>query len=123
MTDAEKFVVGPEAEIPEGGRKVVRCGEREIGIFRVKGELHAWHNRCPHRQGPVCQGRIFPRVVEPVDGEQNTRMLQYDETAMHLARPWHGYEFNVETGRDITGRYGLRRVNLTIESETVYVLL
>ena len=38
----------------DGDRKVVVCGELEVGVFRIGDEFYAWHNRCAHRAGPVC---------------------------------------------------------------------
>ena len=119
----EYLVCDPD-EIVEGGRRVVQCGEREIGIFRVQGQLHAWHNSCPHRQGPVCQGRIYPRVIEPVDAAGQVRLLDYDEETRHLVCPWHGYEFNLETGRcNGTDRLRLFPVELRIVGKALYVVL
>lgn len=121
MTD---YLVGRADAIAEGGRKVVLCGRREIGIFRIAGSLHAWHNMCPHRQGPICQGKIYPRVVEPVDEDGEVRLLQYDETRMQIACPWHGYEFDLVTGRcQGYDRLGLRRAELREENGDLYVVL
>lgn len=130
MTKAEEethmaeYLVGRAEDIADGGRKVVQCGEREIGIFRVKGELRAWHNSCPHRQGPICQGHIYPRVIEPVDEKGEVRTLQYDESSMHLVCPWHGYEFNLETGKNPGfARMGLRPAELKVSEGELYVVL
>ena len=116
------YLLGPASEIPEGGRKLVQCGHAEIGVFRHRGELFAWHNSCPHRQGPVCQGRIYKRVVEPVDANGEVRMLQYDEERSHLVCPWHGYEFDLTTGRTVAleGLH-LRKAELRIEEGDLYV--
>ncbi len=119
-----EYLVCNEADIAEGRRKVVQCGHREIGIFRIKGQLHAWHNSCPHRQGPICQGHIYPRVVEPVDKQGQVRLLQYDEADQHLVCPWHGYEFNLETGRcNGTDRLKLFPAKITVRDGALYVLL
>ena len=45
------------------------CDGVEVGVFKVDGQFVAWHNVCPHREGPVCQGRIYQRVVEPIAGD------------------------------------------------------
>ena len=119
-----EYRVGAEADIPEGGRKVVQCGDVEIGIFRLKGQLHAWHNQCPHRQGPVCQGRLYNRVLEPVDEIGKVRTLQYDEEQLHLVCPWHGYEFNLATGRNAASKtLRLRPAKLRIDGGEVHVVL
>lgn len=119
-----EYLVGDVDEIPEGGRKIVQCGDREIGIFRIKGALHAWHNSCPHRQGPVCQGHIYARVVEPLDEAGKVGLLQYDENEQHVVCPWHGYEFNLETGRcNGLERMKLFRAELKTVGKELYVIL
>lgn len=119
-----EYLVGDLDEIPDGGRKVVRCDDREIGVFRVNGQLHAWHNTCPHRQGPICQGHIYARVVEPVDDRGQVRLLQYDEADQHVVCPWHGYEFNLETGRcNGTDRLKLFRAEIKVVGQALYVVL
>jgi len=50
-----EFSAGKVTDYADGDRKVVDCGESEVGIFKVDGEFYAWHNRCAHRAGPVCQ--------------------------------------------------------------------
>ena len=61
-----EYSAGNVTDYADGDRKVVACGENEVGVFKVDGEFYAWHNRCAHRAGPVCQGRIMKRVLEPV---------------------------------------------------------
>src|SRR5688572_30928605 len=58
--------------IPEGGRLVVDIGDNTVGIFRVRGQLFAYENTCPHMGGPVCQGLIIPAV----QSEEHTSELQ-----------------------------------------------
>ena len=60
-----EYSAGKVTAYADGDRKVVDCGESEVGIFKIDGEFFAWHNRCAHRAGPVCQGRIMKRVIEP----------------------------------------------------------
>lgn len=118
----QQYLVGPADDLAEGGRKVVRCGEREVGVFRVNGELRAWLNACPHRQGPICQGHLYPRVVEPVDDRGEVRLLDYDRDQMQVVCPWHGYEFDLDTGR-CNGHpaLALRSVQLTVVAGDIYV--
>lgn len=111
-----EYRVGTAADIPEGGKLVVACGNAEIGVFRVNGKLYAWHNSCAHRQGPVCQGRIFRRVLEPLDADGTVRMLEYAEDTMHIVCPWHGYEFDIRTGEH-PGSPGLRLRPATVRTE------
>jgi nitrite reductase/ring-hydroxylating ferredoxin subunit len=120
----KSYPVGRVDELPEGGRKVVSCDGVEIGVFKIDGELIAWYNQCSHRAGPVCQGRIYKRVVEPLDSEQRTRMLQFDENESHIVCPWHGYEFSLKTGRHPgSAAHRLRRAKLEIMDGEVHVVV
>lgn len=70
----------------------------EIGVFQLGGAFYAWRNVCPHQGGPVCQGRIFKRVVENVDADGKVHGRRYDENVRHIVCPWHGGEFDIRTG-------------------------
>jgi nitrite reductase (NADH) small subunit len=120
----KSFVVGRVGEIAEGDRKVISCDGTEIGVFLVDGELVAWYNQCAHRGGPVCQGRIFQRVWEPVDEHGETRMLQHDPGHKRIVCPWHGWEFDLKTGRHPAGsRFALRKAKLEIADGYVHVVV
>ena len=92
------YMAGHVGDYADGDRKVVVCGEFEVGVFRIGNEFYAWHNRCAHRAGPVCQGRIMKRVLEPVAADMTVRTQAYDEAESHIVCPWHGYEYNLATG-------------------------
>ena len=59
-----ELLVGKEADFEEKDRRIIVQGELEIGVFRVNGDFHAYQNQCAHRGGPVCQGKIIPKVEE-----------------------------------------------------------
>jgi nitrite reductase/ring-hydroxylating ferredoxin subunit len=72
----------------------------------------------------VCQGRIYAKVLEPVDANGHTRMLQYSESEKHIVCPWHGWEFNLKTGKHPSNaRAHLRKAKLEIADGQVYVVL
>jgi 3-phenylpropionate/trans-cinnamate dioxygenase ferredoxin subunit len=89
-----RYVVAPVEEIPPGGRKIVTCGRREIGVFNVDGEFYALRNRCPHQGGPLCAGALWGSITASAPGE-----FRYDERHDVLTCPWHGWEFDVKTGQ------------------------
>lgn len=91
--------VGASHEIPEQGRLVVDAGDMTIGVFRIDGKLVAYENRCAHMGGPVCQGLMVPRVKEKLDEAGAICGSEFDESDMHIACPWHGYEYSLKTGR------------------------
>ena len=91
------IVVGLQEDVLEGGRVVVDVDGVEIGIFRVDGRLYAWENRCVHAGGPVCQGKLMPRVVERLDAGKRSLGDDFSDE-LHVVCPWHGYEYDVRTG-------------------------
>ena len=118
------YNLGPEAGFAEGDRRVVKCGEHEIAVFKVRDRLHGWHNRCAHQGGPVCQGRIMQRVLEPVNAQGRTRSQQYASDETHIICPWHGYEYNIETGAHPGNpKIHLRRVDVEVSNGDVCVRL
>src|SRR5258708_33944923 len=94
--------VGKSTDVPELGRLVVDVGQRTIGIFRVNGKLYAYDNVCPHQGGPVCQGKIMPKVRENIDADRQAHGMVYDRSEMPIACPWPGADFAIPTGRPAT---------------------
>ena len=119
-----EYSAGKLAEYADGDRRVLKCGEAEIGVFRVAGQFVAWHNSCAHLGGPVCQGRIMKRVIEPVDARGHTRTLEYDEDTPTIACPWHGYEFDLKTGHHTgTSRFRLKKATLKMRDGEIFIVL
>ena len=89
-----KHVVSTIQAIPPGSRKVVEVEGRSIGVFNIEGEFFALRNRCPHQGGPLCFGRLSGFPTARVPGEYH-----YTRKGEILRCPWHGWEFDVKTGR------------------------
>jgi nitrite reductase (NADH) small subunit len=120
----QSYLVCRSDELQDGDRRVMSCDGTEVGVFKVDGELVAWHNTCPHRQGPVCQGRIYRRVLEPVAGDGTVRELAYDENVTNIVCTWHGYEFNLKTGiNQGSDKIRLRGVELEEKDGNIYVVI
>lgn len=117
-----EFSAGRTSDYEDGDRKVVICGDKEIGIFKVDGEFYAWHNRCAHRAGPICQGRMMKRVLEPVAEDRTVRAMQYDDNETHIICPWHGYEYSIRTGaHQGNPRIRLLKADISIRDGKIYV--
>jgi nitrite reductase (NADH) small subunit len=120
----KSYLVARRSEIEEGGRRVVSCDGTEIGVFQIHGKLVAWHNECPHRSGPICQGRIYKRVVEPLDEEGKVRSLAFEEGSANIVCTWHGYEYDLATGvNQGHDKLRLRAAKLEEKDGNVYVIL
>jgi len=85
------------SELPPGTKKVVECGPFGIGVFNVRGDLHALINHCPHAGAAVCRGRITGTTESP-DG----RSLLWVKQGEVLRCPWHGWEFDIASGKALT---------------------
>ena len=106
-------------EIPDRGGLVVDVGGIEIGIFRVGERVVAWRNVCPHMAAPVCRGTVagttLPSAVYEYDYGRDGEILQC---------PWHGWEFDLLTGRHLVegSRAHLREYPVEIDGDHVYVV-
>jgi nitrite reductase/ring-hydroxylating ferredoxin subunit len=118
------YLVCKLADLPPGSRRVVSCDGVEIGVFNVDGDIVAWYNSCSHMRGPVCQGRIYKRVLEPVADDGTTRMMTFCEEQTHIVCPWHGYEFDLRTGQHPgSSRQRLRKADFKIIDGDIYVVV
>ena len=94
MIDCEWHDVGSLEQLEREGRVVARIGGREIGVVAdpASGALHALRNRCPHHGAPLCLGTLRERVTGVP--------ARYELSGTTVLRcPWHGWEFDLETGR------------------------
>jgi nitrite reductase/ring-hydroxylating ferredoxin subunit len=114
--------IGSTDEVMKAGKLVVSANGKEVGIFHFRGKFYAWLNRCPHQGGPVCQGRMFNLVEEVVDETQCSHGRTYNQEKLNIVCPWHGVEFDVETGRSTCAqRFSLRPVKLFVEQDQVHL--
>jgi nitrite reductase/ring-hydroxylating ferredoxin subunit len=105
--------VGPRVdEVPEGGRFISDFGGRPIGILNVDGKFYAFLHRCPHLSGPLCEGTVLGLVYSPGPGD-----VRFDAKRKMLTCPWHGWEFDLETGQSYWNPAGLRARPMPVEVE------
>lgn len=109
----KRYVCGRADELPEGGRLLVEVAGRSIGIFCVDGRFHALVNRCPHQGAELCRGEVVPLVT--ADAERGYRI---DGSRRLLVCPWHGWEFDLETGRSYLdpARTRVKAMHVDVES-------
>jgi nitrite reductase/ring-hydroxylating ferredoxin subunit len=89
-----RHVVAAAAELPPGSRKLVTVKGRAIALFNVAGEFFALLNRCPHRGGSLCEGKLTGLV-----GSSEPGHYDYSRSGEILRCPWHGWEFDIRTGK------------------------
>ena len=94
--------IGTREELVQSGRTFVAVDGREIGVIAHDGDLFAYENRCRHQGGPVCEGLIMGKVEAIVDDERKLRGERFSQDALHLVCPWHGWEYDLRSGRCAT---------------------
>ncbi len=109
--------VAGAGEIPPGGRKLVEVAGRSVGVFNVHGSFVAVLNVCPHQLGPVCLGPVRGTTLDSPPGE-----YRWGREGEILACPWHGWEFDLLTGKALADRHKrLRLYPVTVRDGIVYV--
>lgn len=118
-----EVLVGKVAEFPVNDCRILSIDGVEVGIFNIGEKLIAYENRCPHMGGPVCQGKLFNKVEEKLTDQMKSTGLKFGKDR-HVVCPWHGYEFNLETGRHPgSEKVRLRRFDLTVRAGDVFVAI
>lgn len=106
-------------DIPRQGDGALRCtaGGVPIGLFRLEDEIVAWRDVCPHEAAPVCRGTVTGTRVQ--SAVQEYRYGRHQEI---LRCPWHGWEFDLATGRHLALGSGarLRRHPIEVRDGAVY---
>ena len=114
-----RHVVCTADELPPGERRIVELAGRSIGVFNVGGSFYALHNRCPHKGGELCAGRITGTVL-PTCG----RDFVYGREGEILRCSRHGWEFEIATGRALADpRVRARSYPVSVEDGQVVLTL
>lgn len=117
-------VVAQLDDLMERERIVVDVNGTEVGLYFYAGEVRAWLNVCPHQGGPVCQGKMMPRTVQLVLPGRKSGGPGFHPTDRNIVCPWHGFEFDVLTGRHPAHeKVGLRSVPVRVDDGSVIVSL
>jgi nitrite reductase (NADH) small subunit len=107
-------------EIPERAGLIVDAGGVEIGLFRVGDRVVALRNVCPHMAAPVCRGTVAGTTLP-----SGVYEYEYGRDGEILQCPWHGWEFDLLTGRHLVegSRARLRQYPVEIDEGDVYVVM
>lgn len=89
-----KHIVAKASEIPPGSRKLVHPAGRPIAIFNLSGEFYGLHDKCPHEGGSLCRGAVTSLICS--DGPGQYAAAHPGEV---VRCPWHGWEFDIRTGK------------------------
>ncbi len=119
--EKRRLAVGPLGDFPVGKFRILSIEGVEIGIVRLAGgALHAVRNRCPHKGAPVCKGILGGTWPPSAVGE-----LAFERDGEVLVCPWHGYEFDLNSGLELYQKRPtrLRKYDVAVEDGQVFVLI
>jgi nitrite reductase (NADH) small subunit len=98
--------------------RVVMVRGRAIGVLRVGDEFFALRNKCPHRGAPLCEGTVSGTFLpaQPHD-------YDYGLENQVLRCPWHGWEFDLRTGRSLfqPDEVWVKTYRVTVEDGEVFL--
>jgi nitrite reductase/ring-hydroxylating ferredoxin subunit len=106
-----RHVVARVSDIPPRGRIIVTLQGHSVGIFRVRDRFFAVHNRCPHKGAELCRGSVLGYLTADAPGE-----LRYDAERLMLQCPWHGWEYDLETGESYVKNSRIRSYEIEVEA-------
>jgi nitrite reductase (NADH) small subunit len=130
MADAHAEKLAPERkrielggldEFPVGRFRIVTADGIEIGVVRLaSGAIHAVRNRCPHKGAPVCKGILGGTWPPSKVGE-----LEFEREGEVLVCPWHGYEFDLNTGLELYQERPtrLRKYEASVKGDLLFVVI
>ena len=107
-----KHVVAAAAEFPPGTRKVISVDGRAIVVFNADGEYFGLLDRCPHNGGSLSQGVLTGLLQATEPGK-----YQYSRPGEVIRCPWHGWEFDIRTGKSFCTGIRARARNLPVMVE------
>jgi nitrite reductase/ring-hydroxylating ferredoxin subunit len=93
-----EWYVAKLSEFEEGGKIIVEADGKKIGVYKRNGRFFAYKNFCKHQGGPACEGLTLGKVEAVLAEDKSFITERYSDKDIHIVCPWHGMEYNLETG-------------------------
>lgn len=106
-------------ELPPGTLRPVEVAGVSVVVARTPaGDVHVLRDRCSHEGARLSHGRLLQKVRGDAVGAY---VLAEGEYVVRC--PWHGYEFDLETGLCIADarRDRVRAYDVTIDDGVVFI--
>jgi 3-phenylpropionate/trans-cinnamate dioxygenase ferredoxin subunit len=114
--DSVDHPIGPADEVRRDGCRTIDVNGRQVLVVWSGEAFYAVFDRCPHMPASLSQGTISgtftPSAPQQLDYGRHERVIRC---------PWHGWEFDLETGRSLLEpqRTGLKTYPVTVEDGVV----
>jgi nitrite reductase/ring-hydroxylating ferredoxin subunit len=113
--------IGPASDLPPGTHRLVKIRNIDIGVFNVDGAYYALPNICPHQYGPISTGSVGGMMACSAATDWKHAYIREGEI---LTCPWHGYEFDITSGRCLSSPHlRVRQYPVTVEDGDIWVTL
>ncbi len=111
--------VGHLNDIPENDALTVDIEGRPIGIFKVGEKIVAVKNLCPHKRAPLARGTVQGTMLPTSCAGE----FQYGMEDQVLKCPWHGWEFDLQTGKCLFGvsNSRIKIYDVSVKDGDIYV--
>ncbi len=111
--------VGALEEFTAGQPKRVEVGKRALVVVRRDADVFALRDICPHMGAPLSGGRVGGTTLPCKPGDE----IEYGRQDEILTCPWHGWEFELTTGKTLCNpeRARVRRYEARIRDGRVFV--
>lgn len=98
----ERVRVASLHEIPPGSMRCVTVDGLPIALANVQGTIYAFSDACRHAGGPLSAGVLIEDTV---------------------TCPWHGWTYNIRTGKSIVPPLGLRIATypVLLDGDAIYL--
>jgi 3-phenylpropionate/trans-cinnamate dioxygenase ferredoxin subunit len=111
--EGSRYDVGGVDEFPPGSRRVINVGNRAVGVINAGGTLYAVLDVCPHELVSICEhGAVGGTPLPSKPGE-----IEFGLEDRVLRCPWHGYEFDLQTGSALFTNFRGRLRTFQVEAE------
>lgn len=106
-------------DLPPGAMKLVDVGKFGVGVYNVRGSLHAIVNYCSHEGAPLCEGLIGGTNETAPDEPDGLRRVKDGQI---VRCPWHNWEFDVTTGQNLADpKRRVRTYDVDVDDGKVYL--
>ena len=94
----EYVKVADKNELAAGKKIIVKVAGKEVLLANVGGSYYAIPNKCTHLGGPLGKGSLEGNII---------------------TCPWHGSQFDVTTGKNVTGAT-IAFIKMNVKDEPCY---
>lgn len=109
--------IGAEDELETGESILAEVEGIEIAVYHTEDGYFAIGNFCVHQGGPLCEGPVTGTLSQNEDGT-----LCFDEETEVVRCPWHGWEFDVQTGEHLSRpEYSQPTYDVIVRNSELYV--